>query len=158
MAVSDYFFSFWYADRCVGGIDKESEYWLQTELRSWPTWLQRHWGSLAAQWCVVVVDCSWVRCGKDKMGDPGGQWCWHGQTQAWVKRRQRGHCKTYRGGFTRQEALVENSRWELTVVEVHEINIRIYNCSKDDADTRETSCELRLKLITKFRTMIDWNF
>lgn len=44
------------------------------------------------------------------------------------------------------------------VVEVFEINVRIYDCLRDDVDIREAGGELRLKLTTKFGTMIDWSF
>ena len=54
--------------------------------------------------------------------------------------------------------MVEKCCWEVTVVEVYEINIRICNCLKDDVDTREAGYELRLRLVTKFGTMIGWSF
>lgn len=48
--------------------------------------------------------------------------------------------------------MVENCSWEVTVVEIYGLNTRIYNLStsylKDDVDTTEAGCKLRVKFFT----------
>lgn len=54
--------------------------------------------------------------------------------------------------FVRQEPVIENCSWEVTVVEIYGINTRIYKLStsylKDDVDTTEAGYKLKVKFFT----------